>query len=979
MHREEDIAVIGLGGRFPGASSPQQLWLNSCEYKESLHHFSLEELRAAGVNEGLLTHPDYIRVKGILEHIDLFDAEFFSLSEQEATLLDPQHRMLLLCAWEALEHAGYAPRQIQKRVGVFASTGMSLYLIHQILGNPDCLPLLDEYQVLLANDKDFLATRISYLFNLKGPSVTVQTGCSSSLVCVHYAVQSLLNGECDMALAGGVSISIPQEQGYLYRKEMIGSADGHCYAFDKKAQGTIKSNGVGTVVLKLLGDALRDGDTIYSVIRGSAINNDGAQKVGYTAPNAAQQSAVIQEALNMAEVDPCSIAYIETHGTGTILGDPIEIAALKKAFAPYDMQEQHCALVSLKSNIGHLDVAAGIASLLRASLALYHGKIPPSLNFSELNPKISLEKSPFYINTAVRAWPDNHLPRCVGVSAFGVGGTNAHVILQEAPQYKAPKATTQPVLSMISGRTRTALQNNINHLIEHCLRHPETSMQDMAYTLRVGREAMSYRACIVAEDLEQWIEQAQSIDVSTIKPVAQAPALVFMFSGQGAQYPGMGRGLCADPDFAQAFDAVIEAFSPYLSYDLRACIHPQEENEASALQLQQTAVAQPALFAIEYALAQSLIAKGLKPKALLGHSIGEYVAATLAGVFTLSEVARLIALRGRLVQSLPKGTMIAVHASANTLRSWLPDSVDIALENSPINTVIAGTDEAMTLIEHQLQERQLHFQRLHTSHAFHSRMLDPILDAFRQEVASVKRSAPTIPMISNVTGTWLSNEEACSVDYWVSQLRQSVKFKQGIELLQQQGAPLFLEVGPGRTLYSFVTQQGINQVTNTLRHPFDAHDDRVQQQKTFGFLWQQGFSLQYKEQHRRIPLPTYSWDLKRYWLERPQTPAAPATSNAESVHESQDLRAQIKKAWKQALGAEPNNDAAHFFNQGGHSLSAIHFIDLLPEVLRAEVQVVHLYQYPTFSQFLNFCTAKHQTPITKVSFDEELLLDGSEL
>lgn len=450
--RAEDIAVVGLSGRFPGASTLEQFWTNCCEGKETIKHFSADELTAAGVNQDTLAQPNYIRSKGILDNVHYFDADFFGISEQDAKVLDPQQRLFLQCAWEALVDAGYVPKQqSHSRVGVFASTGMSLYLINNILKNPQLLQNLDEYQVLLGNDKDFLATRVSYLLNLKGPSMAIQTGCSSSLVCIHYAVQSLLNGECDMAIAGGVSITIPQEQGYFYRKEMIGSADGHCYAFDKRAQGTVKSNGVGVVALKLLSDALADNDSIYAVIRGSAVNNDGAQKVGFTAPNALQQTSVIKEALNVAQVSVDSIAYIETHGTGTLLGDPIELSALKNAFGQaLDTDNKQCALASLKTNIGHLDVAAGVAGFIKVCLAIHHKKIPASLNFSDLNPKISLENSPFYINVSLRDWPNSQPVRVAGISAFGVGGTNAHIILQQAPEGTKQKPWTTPAWNLKS-------------------------------------------------------------------------------------------------------------------------------------------------------------------------------------------------------------------------------------------------------------------------------------------------------------------------------------------------------------------------------------------------------------------------------------------------------------------------------------------------------------------------------------------------
>lgn len=936
---------------------------------------------AAGVNPALIDHPNYVPAKGVLEQVDLFDADFFGMSELDATLLDPQHRMFLLSAWEALEYAGYAPKQVNARVGVFASTGISLYLLHNILKNPDCLSSLDEYQVLLANDKDFLATRISYLLNLKGPSITLQTGCSSSLVCVHYAVQSLLNGECDMALAGGVSITLPQEQGYLYRKEMIGSADGHCYAFDKRAQGTVKSNGAGIVLLKPLSDAIRDQDTIVAVIRGSAINNDGAQKVGFTAPNSLQQTAVIQEALAMADAEPDSIGYVETHGTGTLLGDPIELAALKQAFFPYK-KEKSCALVSLKTNLGHLDVAAGVASLIRACLAVNHGKIPPSLHFSELNEKISLADSPFFVNTELRDWPKNQSPRRAGISAFGVGGTNVHVIVQEPPAKPVSTPSCGPALCLVSARSAAALKRNVANLLDHCREFPDISLPDLAYTLQVGRELFPYRASIAAENISQLIENASSINFDTIKPVTTEPSLIFMFSGQGAQYPGMGEGLYHDDtEFKKALDEVIAAFSPYLACDLRQHIHPLKKTTEAGTQLMQTAVAQPALFAIEYALAKSYMAKGAHPTALIGHSIGEYVAAVLAGVFTLEDAARLIAKRGQLVQQLPPGKMIAVPASSEAIHSWLPDSIDIALENSPNNTVLAGSPENMQQLENLLKARQINHHSLHTSHAFHSRMLDPILEEFRQYVALIKRQAPRMPMISNVTGTWLTEKEACSVEYWVQQLRQTVKFSQGIALLQKLYSPVFLEIGPGKTLQTLVFQQGIQNTMNSLRHPLDSVGDLTQLQNTLGFLWQKGVMINLFNDDRRIPLPVYSWDLKRYWIDAVSQENQPTSAHEITVSTTIDVKHLLKMAWKKVLGVEPKTGNEHFFNQGGHSLSAIHFIDLLPETIRAHTQVIHLYQYPTFSQFLRFVESHpgHIDAGCDVSAETELFLEGGEL
>lgn len=972
--RDEDIAVIGLSGRFPGASSIDAFWKNSCLGLDSVSRFSTQQLEKH-VKPTLLHHPEYVRAKGILENVDLFDAEFFGLSELDAKLLDPQHRLFLLSAWEALEDAGYAPRQCAERVGVFASTGMSLYLLNNLLKQDNGLQAWDEYQVLLANDKDFLATRVSYLLNLKGPSITLQTGCSSSLVCIHYAIQSLLNGESDIALAGGVSITIPEEQGYLYRKGMIGSSDGRCRAFDKEAEGTVKSNGVGVVVLKPLKDALADGNTIYAVVRGSAINNDGAQKVGYTAPSVRQQAAVIQEALNIAEVEPSSIDYIETHGTGTILGDPIEVSALKQAFGP-SLTPNSCALVSLKTNLGHLDVAAGVASFIRACLAIYHQKMPASLHFSMLNPKINLEDSPFFINTSLKNWPKTSHPRRAGVSAFGVGGTNVHVILQEAPVIPVMEPTVYPSLSVFSARTPEALKRTIQRLIDYGEKHPDVDLQEVAYTLFVGREALPFRTFVVATTLPEWVAALRSMNIDDIQPAYESPYLVFMFSGQGAQYVGMGRALYeTDQSFRTAFDEVLRAFAPHLSYDLRALMHPLDETPEASHQLSQTCVAQPALFALEYALAQSYLAKGLKPSALIGHSIGEYAAAVLAGIFSLEDAARLIVLRGQLVQQLPAGQMLAVQKEASSLTE-LRDVVDIALENSPMNTVISGNTDAILTAQDFLRARQLRYHVLHTSHAFHSRMLDPILEEFRQHVSRCLRHAPRVPLISNVTGTWLTAAEACSVEYWVQQLRQTVKFSQGLSKLQQQPACVFLEIGPGRTLQSLAQQHGIKAVVNSLRHPLDEQHDASQQCKTLGYLWQKGVMIAKPERTRRIPLPTYSWDLKRYWVDA--EPVIFSTPHATNV--VGDITELVSSAWKNTLGVEPKSASDHFFNQGGHSLSAISFIEQLPSHIKAFVQVTHVYQYPTYGQFLQFVNGFQRSEKEEMmDAESDLFLEGVEL
>lgn len=515
--RMEDVAVTGFSGRFPGANTVEQFFENCCQGKDTIEHFSQSALESAGIKPALFNQPHYVRAKGIIEQPEYFDARFFGISDKEATLMDPQQRLFLLCAVEALEQAGLIlDKSTPKTVGVFASTGISHYLIHHILKNETLMQNVDELQLLLGNDKDFLATRLSYYLNLQGPSLTIQTGCSSSLVNIHYAVQSLLNGECDMAVAGGVSLTIPQQQGYFYFKDMIGSPDGHCRAFDTEACGTVKSNGLGVVVLKPLAQAVADNDYIYAVIRGSAVNNDGSAKVGFTAPNANQQAAVIREALQMAEVDPAEIGYIETHGTGTLLGDPIEISALKKAFQLAHIKGQSCALTSLKTNVGHLDVAAGVASFIRACLAVNQAKIPPSLHFSTLNPAINLDNTCFYINTEMRAWPETAKSRCAGISAFGIGGTNAHVIIKQPPARVASIPTMAARIFPFSAKSSESLWRYLQVFRNFVEQSPAISLTDLAHTLTHARTAFCWRAVVIAENTAQLLEKLTLLCVSDL-------------------------------------------------------------------------------------------------------------------------------------------------------------------------------------------------------------------------------------------------------------------------------------------------------------------------------------------------------------------------------------------------------------------------------------------------------------------------------
>lgn len=930
--REEDIAVIGMAGRFPGANTLSQFWDNLCQGRESIHQFSDDELSKAGIPEKLWKHDQYVKAKGIIDNVEYFDASFFGMSSLEAKILDPQQRMFLLCAFEALENAGIAVNKNKNRIGVFASTGISLYLHQCILNNPEFLANIDEFQLLIGNDKDFLATKVSYYLNLQGPSITIQTGCSSSLACIHYACQSILNGESQIALAGGVSITIPQMQGYLYKKDMIGSPDGHCYAFDERAQGTVKSNGVGVVVLKPLATALKDHDHIYAVIRGTAINNDGAEKVGYTAPSVNQQAAVIKEAMVMADMTPTSITYVETHGTGTLLGDPIEISALKKAFGSTSTIGT-CALASLKTNIGHLDVAAGVASFIKACLAIYHEKIPASLNFQELNSKINLVDSPFYVNTSLKEWKDPI--RNAGVSAFGMGGTNIHVVLQNSPIFeKKDRHFVKSHILLFSARSKESLENNIKAIATYLSHHQNVSLQDVAYTLQYGREVMPYRFAVVASTVN---DLQTSFDITNVQKNSRSPNIVFMFSGQGSQYPGMAADMYAENKYFRiALDDCLQALQPHMHHDLKYLLL---NKNADINLLTQTEVTQPALFAVEYAYAKAYLAEGVNPSALLGHSIGEYAAAVMAGIFTLQDTAKLITLRGRLVQSLPSGKMIAIFETVANILDILPKELDIALENAPGVTVVAGENQHITEFSALLAAKKIRFVLLNTSHAFHSRSLDSILPAFAEVVAQTQRAAPSLPIASNVTGTWLSVEEAQSVDYWVAQLRHTVKFTQCIVLLQKHLTPIFMEVGPGRALQSLIYQHGLNE---TLTSETYLH--------TLAKLWNLGVIIQPEVKGMRVPLPSYQWNLERYWIE-PSISKKPVLISEDKEKNIDDI---VMQAWKIVLGVAHIDDSDHFFQLGGNSLTAIQLIDLLPKHLQHKINVVQVYQYPKLMDFKNY-------------------------
>jgi amino acid adenylation domain-containing protein len=881
-----EIAIIGMAGRFPGAQDINEFWSNLTQGIESISFFRDDEINTTGLDPAILDDPHYVKAAGVMDGVENFDADFFGFYPREAEILDPQQRVFLECAWEALENAGYDPDTYKGWIGVYAGSGMSTYLIYHLIANREILETVHGYQLTISSDKDFLPTRVSYKLNLRGPSVNIQTACSTSLVATHLACQSLINYQCDMALAGGVSIRLPLKQGYLYQEGGINSPDGHCRAFDEEAQGTVSGSGAGVIVLKRLSDAIAERDHIYAVIKGTAINNDGSMKVGFTAPSIEGQAEVIAMAQAVANVDPETISYIETHGTGTSLGDPIEISALTQVFRTSTERKQFCAIGSLKTNVGHLDAAAGVTGVIKTALALKHKQIPPSINFSKPNPKIDFGNSPFFVNTELRDWLTDQSPRRAGVSSFGIGGTNSHAILEEAliDDENWPSRSCQ--MLMISARSENALDQASTRLGKYLEFSQDDYLADVAYTLQVGRKEFRHRKVVLTRNTPDAIAilAKKSFENVFISDHSNGkPQVVFMFTGQGSQYVQMAKGLYeTEETFRKLFDQCSDILLPAIKIDLRRVvypdIHPNDDaaKEAANEILQQTNLAQPAIFAIEYAMAQLLMSWGILPQVAIGHSIGEYVAATIAGVFSLEDALKTVAARGMLMQSLPKGSMVSVSLGEAETLNYLDGDISLAAVNGPNLCVLSGNDLAIDNLITRFQRDGIEFRKLRTSHAFHSDMMDPILDRFRGLVANLDLHPPQLRFVSNLTGTWITPEQAMSPHYWTDHLRNTVRFASGIDELMKDPSVVFIETGPGRALSVFVKNHpGANQgrtILTTIRHPQDQQDDDIFLFASIAKLWLNGGKIDWHgfygdEQRKRIPLPTYPFERKRYWIE----------------------------------------------------------------------------------------------------------------
>jgi len=993
---ESAIAILSMAGRLPGAHDLDSFWENLRQGVESIRQLTDEELLAAGVLPATLTDPRYVRSAGVVEEIDLFDAPFFGYSAREAALLDPQQRLFLECAWEALEAAGYDSLRIDRPVGVYGGVSANSYYFFYLFSRQDLLNTPAAAQGFLGSDKDFLCTRISYELGLRGPSLGVQTACSTSLVAVHVACQSLLNGECDMALAGGASLKVPQV-GYFHLPGGILAPDGHCRAFDAEAAGAVPGNGVGVVVLKRLEDALADGDPIRAVIRGSAVNNDGALRVGFSAPSVEGQSAAIAEALALARVDPASITYVEAHGSGTALGDPIEIAALTRAFRGSTDRNGYCAVGSVKTNLGHLDAAAGVAGLMKTVLALEHREIPPSLGFQIPNPNIDFQESPFYVNTSLAPWETDGAPRQAGVSSFGLGGTNAHVILEEAPALE-PSGPSRPwQLLVLSAATRTALETATDRLAAHLEQHPERALPDVAWTLQAGRRVLAWRRALVCRDAEEARRALAARDPARLLETHEertSREVAFLLPGLGDQYPGMARGLYdSEPVFQEAIDRCAEILQPWLDVDLREALWPsgsQDEMGGVDLKamlgrstpasgpLEQTAVAQPALFSLEIALARLWESWGIVPRALLGYSLGEYVAACLAGVISLEDALRIVALRARAIETLPAGAMLAVPLPEREISWLLGVELTIAAINSPDLCVVAGSIAAIESLEAVLVERGTPGRRLATAHAFHSPRLQPVAAELERLFAGIELRAPEIPYVSNVTGTWITAEEATDPMYWVRQMLSPVSFAAGLSEIGREPGRVLLEIGPGQSLSSLALQAGGDGTVAlpSLRPAWERRPDQAFVLATLGRLWAAGVRIDWTgfrgdERRRRVALPTYPFERKRYWIEDPVAaeparavaPEIPAeVAVATTVHgrpglatpyvtPSTEVEEALAGIWQELLGISPVGVHDSFFDLGGHSLMATQLLARIAARFGVELPLALLFEAPTISAF----------------------------
>ena len=919
------VAIVGMAARYPGARSVDQLWQALCEGRETVRFFRDTELDP-WISPALRSDASYVKARGVLDDVEAFDAGFFGIPRKEAEVMDPQQRILLELGWEALENAGHVPGSFDGRIGVFAGKYNDTYWSENVVTRPELVEAMGAFQAMVGNEKDYVATRIAHKLDLTGPALSIHTACSTSLVTIVQAVRSLRAGECDLAIAGGVSITVPVRSGYLYQEGGMLSNDGHTRSFDAQAQGTVFSDGAGFVVLRRLDDALRDGDQIYAIVRGVALNNDGAAKASFTAPSIDGQAMVVAMAQADAGVDARAISYVEAHGTATPLGDPIEVEALTRAFRAHTNDTGFCALGSIKSNLGHTVIAAGVAGVIKTALSLSNEVIPPTVHFQSPNPKIDFAKSPFFVSNELRPWPRSHVPRIAGVSSFGVGGTNAHAVLEEAPAQMVADGGRPWQLVMVSARSQTALDASSQALGERLAQTPQTSLADVAFTLQTGRRHFAHRRAVVAKDARQAADLLRGMGQSSPSRAGegQEPSVAFMFPGQGAQYVGMGRALYTDaPVFRQEIDRCAGPLADLIGRDLREVLFPgAAQHELAAASLRETRFTQPALFAVGYALARLWESWGVRPAAMVGHSIGEFVCAVLAGVMSLEDALALVGARGRLMFDQPAGAMLSVRAPARDIVTQLGADLAIASDNGPSLCVVAGPTAAIEGFQARLEAQGIVCKHLHTSHAFHSPMMDPVVEPFTQLVARVPLSEPRIRFVSTLSGTWITPEQARDPAYWGRHLRETVRFAEAASTLWKEPGMVLLEVGPRGTLATLARQQ----VTDRARQVAVASmgDSAETEWSTLlsaaGQLWCAGVRIDSDafwrgDRRRRVPLPTYPFERQRFWIDPARPPAVAADGAAtvlpqETVMPSPAisrvarLAAELRQVFEDASGIE---------------------------------------------------------------------------
>jgi amino acid adenylation domain-containing protein len=989
----EGVAIIGMAGHFPGAGNVDEYWENIKNRVESIDFFTKEELLNKGVHPDLLNNPDYVYANGVCKDADKFDSAFFGFTPREADFIDPQHRLLLETCYEALEHSGYSSENYKGDIGVFAGAGPNNYILKNLIQHPQILRNIGELQTVINNDKDYLTTRVSYKLNLTGPSIDIQTACSTSLVAVHLACQNLLNYQCDMALAGGVFIQTPRGMGYMHQNGSIFSADGHCRPFDAKATGMLFGEGSGIVVLKRLEDAVNDHDTIWAVIKSTAINNDGSQKAGYMAPSVDGQAKVIATAQAYAGINPEQITYVEAHGTGTSLGDPVEIGALTKVFSEETDRKHFCAIGSVKANIGHLDAAAGVAGLIKTVMAIHHQQLPPSINFTSPNLDLHLNESPFYVNTELRPWDTDQLPRRAAVSSFGVGGTNSHCIIEEWTENSSTPSLSQYHILPISAKSESAL-NNLKQRYLDFLNSDNQNLADVAYTLQNGRTPYKFRSLAVVKNFPDNREAFNNCFV-TGKQMLENPRIVFMYTGQGTQYVSMARGLYEE--FA-SFKAIVDRADNYLQRFFGFSLVNVLFGENAEISINNTDVAQPALFVIQYALTKLLGTFGIRPGALIGHSIGEITAACISGVYSFDDALKIVGSRGKLMQMQVPGEMLSIHKPVHEVAALIPNGVDIALNNAPNFCVVSGTFEAMASFQTKLSELGIPFSKLNTSHAFHSKLMEPALEPFKEVFSTIKPGNLEIPFISNVSGTWITPTQASSPDYWANHIRGMVNFKAGMDTLLQDTNTLFVEVGPGNSLTALLSQfKTDTKIISlpTLRHIKKDENDTTYFLNTIAQAWINGANIDwsslYPEEIRfRVQLPTYPFERRKHWID-PVTPFSydisygPVNQTVETLSYSNletegnldyrtsldneyvapqsELEKDFVEIWQELLGISKIGIKDNFFELGGHSLLAAQLMNRINEKLRIILPLNIIFNAPTIFELAKMASLSKKVDV----------------